>query len=102
MGLSPRNLQDLDFVFRGPVIAKALFNRSSGSEDIHTYLVELVPPRSPLEVLRAAATFLNRGPKGVGFEILGGLNPGGGTGHAHDVRGLLSCEPRGSSPFMVQ
>ena len=49
-------MQDLGFVFRGPVIAKAPFNRSSGSEDIHTYLLELVPPQSPLELLRAAAT----------------------------------------------
>ena len=62
MGLSPRNMQDLGFVFRGPVIAKALFNRSSGSEDIHTYLVELVPPQSPLELLRAVATSFNWGP----------------------------------------
>ena len=62
MGLSLRNMQDLGFVFWGPVVAKAPFNRSSGSENIHTYLPELVPPRSPLELLHAAATSLNRGP----------------------------------------
>ena len=54
-------MQDFGFVFRGPVVAKAPFNRFSGSEDIHTYLPELVPPRSPLELLRAAATSLNQG-----------------------------------------
>ena len=54
-------MQDPSFVFRGLVVAKALFNRSSGSEDIHTYLPELVPPRSPLELLRMAATSLNWG-----------------------------------------
>ena len=57
-------MQDPGFVFRGLVIAKAPFNCSSGSEDTNTYLPELVPPRSPLEVLRAVATFLNRGPTG--------------------------------------
>ena len=57
-------MQDLGSVFRGLVIAKAPFNCSSGSEDTNTYLPELVPPRSPLEVLRAATTFLNRGPTG--------------------------------------
>ena len=54
-------MQDLGFIFRGPVVAKASFNRSSGSEDIHTYLSELVLPRSPLELLRMAATSLNWG-----------------------------------------
>ena len=54
-------MQDLGSTFRGLVIAKTQFNRSSGLEDTNTYLPELVPPRSPLEVLRAAATFLNRG-----------------------------------------
>ena len=54
-------MQDLDFVFREPVVAKAPFNHSSGSEDIHTYLPELVLLWSPLELLRAAATSLNRG-----------------------------------------
>ena len=54
-------MQDPSFVFRGLVVAKALFNRSSGSEDIHTYLPELVPPRSPLELLRMAATSLKWG-----------------------------------------
>ena len=57
-------MQDLDPVFRGLVITKAPFNRSSGLEVIHTYLPELVPSRSPLELLRAAATSLNRGPTG--------------------------------------
>ena len=57
-------MQDLGSTFRGLVIAKALFNRFSGSEDTNTYLPELVPPWSPLEVLRAAATFLNWDPTG--------------------------------------
>ena len=52
-------MQDLGSAFRGLIIAKAPFNRFSGSEDTDTYLLELVPLRSPLEVLRAAATFLN-------------------------------------------
>ena len=52
-------MQDLGSAFQGLVIAKALFNRSSESEDTDTYLPELVPPRSPLEVLHVAATFLN-------------------------------------------
>ena len=64
-------MQDPSFVFRGLVVAKALFNRSSGSEDIHTYLPELVPPRSPLELLRAAATSLNRGPIGLASRFAG-------------------------------
>ena len=54
-------MQDLSSVFRGLVIAKAPFNRFSESEDINTYLPELVPPRSPLELLHVAATSLNRG-----------------------------------------
>ena len=57
-------MQDLGFVFRGLVVAKAPFNRSSGSEAIHTYLPELVLPQSPLELLITAATSLNRGPTG--------------------------------------
>ena len=57
-------MQDPGFVFRGLVVTKAPFNRSSGLEDIHTYLLELVPPRSPLELLRAATIFLNLGPTG--------------------------------------
>ena len=57
-------MQDLGSAFQGLVIAKAPFNHSSGLKDVNTYLLELVPPRSPLEVLRAAATFLNRGPMG--------------------------------------
>ena len=55
-------MQDLGSVFRGLVVTKAPFNRSSGSEDIRTYLLELVPPRSPLKLFRAATTSLNRGP----------------------------------------
>ena len=55
-------MQGLGFVLRGPVIAKAPFSRFSRSEDIHIYLPELVPPRSPLELLRAAPPSLNRGP----------------------------------------
>ena len=95
-------MQDLGSAFQGLTITKAPFNCSSGSKGTNTNLPELVPPRSPLEVLRAAATFLNRGPKGVGFEILGGLNPGGGEGHAHGVRGPLSYEPLGRSPLVAQ
>ena len=71
MGLNPRNMQDLGFVFRGPVIAKAPFNRSNGSEDIDTYLPELVPPWSPLELLRATATSLNQGPVGPATRFVG-------------------------------
>ena len=55
-------MQDLGFVFQEPVVAKAPFNHSSGSKDVHTYLPELVPPRSPLELLRAVATSFNQGP----------------------------------------
>ena len=73
-------MQDLGFAFRGIVIAKAPFNCFSGSEDTNTYLPGLVSPRSPLEVLRAAATFLNRGPKGVGLEICGSSGPWWGRG----------------------
>ena len=71
MGLSPRNMQDLGFVFRGPVVAKAPFNCSSVSEDIHTYLPELVPPRSPLELLHVVATSLNQGPAGPAIRFAG-------------------------------
>ena len=74
-------MQDLGSAFRGLAITKAPFNCSSVSEGISTNLPELVLPRSPLEVLRTAAAFLNRGPKGVGLEIRGGLTPGGGEGH---------------------
>ena len=58
-------MQDPGFVFRGLVVTKAPFNRSSGSEDIHTYLPKLVLSRSPLELLRAAATSLNQGLTGL-------------------------------------
>ena len=64
-------MQDLSSTFRGLVIAKTQFNRSSGLEDTNTYLPELVPPRSPLEVLRAAATFLNQGPTGPATRFAG-------------------------------
>ena len=64
-------MQDLGSSFRGLVIAKAPFNRSSGSADTNTYLLELVPPWSPLEMLRAAATFLNRGPTGPATRFAG-------------------------------
>ena len=64
-------MQDPGFVFRGLVIAKAPFNHSSGSEDIRTYLLELVPPRSPLELLCAAATSLNQGPMGLATRFVG-------------------------------
>ena len=75
-------MQDLGSAFRGLTITKAPFNCSSGSEDISTNLPELVSPWSPLEVLHTTAAFLNRGPKGVGLKIRGGLTPGGGEGHA--------------------
>ena len=64
-------MQDLGSVFRGLVVAKALFNHSRGSEDIRTYLPKLVPPWSPLELLRAAATSLNRGPTGPAIRFAG-------------------------------
>ena len=64
-------MQDLGSTFQGLVIAKAPFNRSSGSEDTNTYLPELVPLRNPLEVLRLAATFLNRGLKGPATRFAG-------------------------------
>ena len=80
-------MQDLGTAFRGFIIAKAPFNRSSGLEDTNTYLPELVPPWSPLEVLRAAATFLSRGPTGPATRFAGGLTPGGGESHAHGARG---------------
>ena len=64
-------MQNLGSAFRELVIAKALFNHFSGLEDTNTYLPELVPPRSPLEVLRAAATFLNRGPTGPATRFTG-------------------------------
>ena len=57
-------MQDLGSVFQGLAITKAPFNCSSGSEGTNTNLPELVPSRSPLEMLCAAAAFLNRGPKG--------------------------------------
>ena len=57
-------MQDLGSAFRGLAIAKSPFNHSSESEDTNTYLLELVWLQSPIEVLRAAATFLNRGPMG--------------------------------------
>ena len=64
-------MQDLGSVFRGLVIAKAPFNRSSGLEDIRTYLSELVPPQSPLELLCAAAITLNQGPAGLTTRFAG-------------------------------
>ena len=64
-------MQDLSPVFRGLVIAKASFNRFSGLEDINTYLLELVPPQSPLEVLRAATTSLDQGPTGPATRFAG-------------------------------
>ena len=64
-------MQDPSFVFLGLVVAKAPFNRSSGSEDIYTYLPEVVPPWSPFELLRAAAISLNRGPTGSATRFTG-------------------------------
>ena len=57
-------MRDLGSAFRGFAIAKAPFNCSSGSEGTNTNLLELVLPRSPLEVLHAAAAFLNQDLKG--------------------------------------
>ena len=94
-------MQDLGSAFRGVAITKAPFNYSSGSEGKNTNIPELVLPRSPLEVLRVAAAFLNRGPKGPATRFTGGLTLGGGEGHAHGARGLLSCELPGSSPFVA-
>ena len=64
-------MQDFGSAFRGLAIAEAPFNRSSGLEDTNAYLLELVPPRSPLEVLRTAAIFLNRGPTGPAIRFAG-------------------------------
>ena len=64
-------MQDLGSVFRRLVVAKAPFNRFSGSEDIRTYLPELVPPRSPLELLRTAATSLIQGSTGPATRFAG-------------------------------
>ena len=64
-------MQDPGFFFRGLVVAKALFNRSSGSNDTNTYFPELVPLRSPLEVLRVVAAFLNQGLKGPATRFAG-------------------------------
>ena len=80
MGLSPKTMQDLGFAFSGFALAKAPFSYSSGSEGTNTNLPELVPPRSPLKVFRVAATFLNRGLKGVGVKICGSSGPWWGRG----------------------
>ena len=64
-------MQDLSSAFQGLIIAKTPFNCSSGSEDTNTYLPELVPPQSPLEVLHVAATSLNRGPTGPATRFVG-------------------------------
>ena len=64
-------MQDLGSVFRELIVAKTPFNRSSGSEDIRTYLPELVQPRSPLELLCAAATSLNQGPTELATRFAG-------------------------------
>ena len=93
-------MQDLGSAFRGLVIAKSPFNRSSESEDTNTYLLELVRLQSPIEVLRTAATFLNRGPMGRPLDSRGS-DTWGGEGHAY-AKGPFSCEPPGSSPLVVQ
>ena len=95
-------MQDLGPAFRGLAITKAPLNCSSGSKGTNTNLPELVPPWSPLEVLRAAVALLNRGPKGVSLEIRRGLTPGGGEGHTHGARGPLNCELPGRSPLVAQ
>ena len=64
-------MQDLGSAFRGLIIAKTPFNCFSESKDTNTYLPGLVPSRSPLEVLRAATTFLNQGPTGPATRFAG-------------------------------
>ena len=64
-------MQDLGSIFRGLVVAKTPFNHSSESEDIRTYLPELVLPRSPLELLRVVTTSLNQGPTGLATRFAG-------------------------------
>ena len=64
-------MQDLGSAFRELAIAKAPFNRSSGLEGTNTNLPKLIPLRSPLEVFRVVATFLNRGPKGPATRFAG-------------------------------
>ena len=72
-------MQDLGSAFRGLAIAKTPFNRSSGSEDTNTYLPELVSPRSPFEVPRAAVALFNLGPKGPTTDLRG-FDPWWGRG----------------------
>ena len=100
--MSSRTVQDLGFAFRGFADAKAPFNCSSGSEGTNNNLLELVPPRSPPRSASRGRRFPQSGPKGAGHEIRGGLTPNGGEGYAHGARGLLSCEPPGSSPLVAQ
>ena len=64
-------MQDLGSAFRGLIVVKTPFDCSSGSKDTNTYLPELVSLRSPFEVLRAAATFLNQGLKGSATKFAG-------------------------------
>ena len=64
-------MQDLGFAFWGFALAKAPFNCLSGSEGTYINLPELVLPRSPLEVLRVATAFLNRGPKRLTLRFTG-------------------------------
>ena len=80
MCLNPRTMQDLGSAFSGFAFAKAPFSCSSGSEGTNTNLPELVPPRSPLKVFRAAVAFLNQSPKGVGLKIRGSSSPWWGRG----------------------
>ena len=64
-------MQDLRSAFQGLAIAKVPFNYSNGLENTNTYLLELVPSRSPLEVPRATATFLDQGPTGLATRFAG-------------------------------
>ena len=64
-------MQDLGSAFRGLAVAKTPLNRSNGSEGTNTNLPEVVPPQSPLEMLRAAAAFLNRVLKGPATRFAG-------------------------------
>ena len=78
-------MQDLGSAFWGFALAKAPFSCSSGSKGINTNFPELVPPRSPLKVFRAAAAFLHRGRKGAGRGVRGSSSPLVGTTAAHMV-----------------
>ena len=64
-------MQDLGSAFWGFALAKVLSNCYNGSEGTNTNLPELGLSRSPMEVLREAAAFLNWGPKGSALRFAG-------------------------------